>query len=198
MTYILATLWLLLGFGLPYGLEQLAYSRFAPQADQRYKTTPGLRAYGWAGVWDAALYLGFALVIYRLFFTLNSLTVYEWIGYGLYLSGTGLRCWALRELGDLYDLTIVIHNDHKVVTSGPFRLMRHPLHFGNLLQISGLVCFGPWWLALLVILIAYTVVCYLNRLEDRLLLERLGSDYQVYYRRRWDVIDLILPKNLIP
>lgn len=196
MTYIVAFALLLLGFGVPYGLEQLAYSRFAPQADQRYKTTPGLRRYGWAGVWDAALYLNFAAVGYRIVFTAQPLTLYEWGGYGLFLLGLGLRICALHELGNLYDLTILIQADHRVVTSGPFSLMRHPLHFGNLLQISGLACFAPGWLGLPTTLVALGVAGHLNRLEDRILLERLGEAYQTYYRKTWDIIDLIFPKNL--
>ena len=52
-------------------------------------------------------------------------------------AGTALRYWAIRTLGRLFTYQLAVHNDHKLVTSGPYAAVRHPSYTGAQVAIVG-------------------------------------------------------------
>jgi protein-S-isoprenylcysteine O-methyltransferase Ste14 len=51
-------------------------------------------------------------------------------------AGVALRTWAILTLGRLFKFVVVIQDGHRVVASGPYRLLRHPSYTGGLLPSS--------------------------------------------------------------
>jgi protein-S-isoprenylcysteine O-methyltransferase Ste14 len=41
-------------------------------------------------------------------------------------AGVALRTWAILTLGRLFKFVVVIQDGHRLVASGPYRLLRHP------------------------------------------------------------------------
>jgi protein-S-isoprenylcysteine O-methyltransferase Ste14 len=74
----------------------------------------------------------------------------------LMIAGIALRLVSMRVLGRSYSHHVVRSDDHVIVRTGPYRLVRHPAYAGMLLGNAGLVlCFANWaavvaWLALAV------------------------------------------------
>ena len=180
----------------PRTLEQIAYTRFveSPTALAHRKAAKVVRDYGVAYIWDIALFLVLLGAGFRFIGSEQLLATWEWIGYTLFLLGVITRILALRELGVYYDAIISVQAEHKIISSGPYSLMRHPLHFGIMLQTIGLAFLNPIWLGLPAALAAIAVSCYLDRYEDKVLLRELGPAYGNYYAQTWDMIDLILRK----
>lgn len=61
-------------------------------------------------------------------------------------AGVFLRSWAILTLGRLFTFVVVIQADHRVVASGPYRLLRHPSYTGGLVAFLGVAiarAFGP-------------------------------------------------------
>jgi protein-S-isoprenylcysteine O-methyltransferase Ste14 len=59
---------------------------------------------------------------------------------GLVVQGAGLslRAWSMRELGRSYTRTLLVARDEQaVVSSGPYRIVRHPGYLGSLLTWTG-------------------------------------------------------------
>lgn len=59
---------------------------------------------------------------------------------GLILQGTGLglRAWSMRHLGEYYSRTLRTEGaQHRVIKTGPYRLIRHPGYTGSLLTWTG-------------------------------------------------------------
>ena len=186
----------ILGIIVPFAIEQFAYSRLVPQNKQEPQRTETVsQGYGWRLIWDVSYFLVLIGAAYRIIVLNLPLVDWEWVGYFCFLSGVKLRIWALKELGKFYDPGIVIKADHQIVQRGPYRLLRHPLHLGTVLQITGLAFFSPIWLRLPAIVASLALCLYLNRTEDRAHSRQLGSEFQSYYLKTWDIVDLIFWKT---
>ena len=187
----------ILGILAPYFTEQYAYSRFIPVVNEQEakNTETVLQGYGWRFIWDTAYLILFIGAGYRIIMLTASLSVWEWLGYFCFLSGVALRIWALREIGRFYDPGIAVKSDHQIIHTGPYRLLRHPLHLGTLLQISGLAFFSPVWLTLPALIASLLLCLYLNRTEDAIHSRLLGSSFEFYYLHTWDLVDLIFWKG---
>jgi protein-S-isoprenylcysteine O-methyltransferase Ste14 len=185
-----------LGIIGPYIFEQYAYSKFIPGGHKQGKKDAETvsQSYGWRLIWDAAYFLLFIRAAYRIIVLIAPLSILEWLGYFCFLFGVLLRIWSLKEIGRFYNPGIVIKADHEMIHTGPYRILRHPLHMGTLLQIIGLACFAPIWLALPAMIASLWLCLYLNRTEDRTHSKMLGTAFHSYYLKTWDIIDLFFWK----
>jgi protein-S-isoprenylcysteine O-methyltransferase len=102
----------------------------------------------------------------------------------LLAGGMGLRWWAVITLGRFFTIDVATHADHALVSSGPFRFVRHPSYTGLLLAFLGFgVSLGN---ALsLVVLMAPIVatLAYRMRVEEAALHRALGASYEAYCAR---------------
>jgi protein-S-isoprenylcysteine O-methyltransferase len=107
-------------------------------------------------------------------------------------SGIALRLWAILTLGRFFRVTVTIQDGHRLVTDGPYRLLRHPSYTGALVTISGIGLFMNNWLSLLgaftFALIAYAVRI---RIEERALTERFGAAFRQQRARCWALIPFV-------
>jgi len=66
------------------------------------------------------------------------------------LLGTGLRLWTFRELGNLFTFELSIKNEHKLVKTGPYSVVRHPSYVAVVLLTFGVTLAGSapgsWWI----------------------------------------------------
>ncbi len=104
------------------------------------------------------------------------------IGLAALCAGIALRRAARHGLGDEYSFWLRIRDEHRLVTTGVYRHIRHPAYAGDLLFHSGLALalFSPRGFALMLLL----APCYLFRirLEERMLVEKFGPAYADYMR----------------
>jgi protein-S-isoprenylcysteine O-methyltransferase Ste14 len=177
---------------LPYLLEQVAYSRFTtrPASPQEKAASH----YGWEYLWDITHLVLLVHAGYRMIFRTATLGLLDSAGIALFIIGVTIRIWALRELGKFYDTGVVIKNEHEVVRSGPYRILRHPLHMGTNAEIAGLALLAPWWLGIPAMTACLIYTVYRNHFEDKVLKENFGSAYNLFYAETWDVVDLIFWK----
>ena len=89
------------------------------------------------------------------------------------LVGLAIAAWVRVHLRRYWSDKVVIQPDHRLVSSGPYARMRHPIYFGVLLAIAGTATVVGEWralLAFLLMLINYTIKA---RKEDQILADRL-------------------------
>ena len=113
-------------------------------------------------------------------------------GLATYVLGLAIASWAVRTLGRFYAPTVQALPDHKVVDTGPYRLIRHPVYAGGLLSVLGLGLALQSWAAMLVLLVGVGFG-YANRIrvEERFLIAQLGDDYVKYSKRTKRIIPLV-------
>jgi protein-S-isoprenylcysteine O-methyltransferase Ste14 len=108
-------------------------------------------------------------------------------GWMICILGMMLQIWTLRLLGGwgimgIPEVTQIVES--RIVTSGPFSIIRHPTYlshtimFAGVFLITGVIATGI--ITLLDIIIINTVVI---PLEDRELVERFGEEYRRYQER---------------
>ncbi|WFP60086.1 isoprenylcysteine carboxylmethyltransferase family protein [Mesorhizobium sp. WSM4904] len=106
-----------------------------------------------------------------------------WICVALIAIGIAFAWWARLHLGRLWSGTITAKADHRVVETGPYRLVRHPIYTGLLLSIlATMAAKGTvWGIAGAGLLLVGIVVK--ARLEESFLRGELGPAYDDYARR---------------
>jgi protein-S-isoprenylcysteine O-methyltransferase Ste14 len=113
----------------------------------------------------------------------NNLAVHdralEVVGFVLFLLGIALAVWARVNLGRNWGMPMTEKNEPELVTSGPYRLVRHPIYSGILLAILGTaLATNIYWLFLLLVTGAYFV--YSARVEEGILASSFPSTYPSY------------------
>lgn len=113
-------------------------------------------------------------------------SAWTWLVVGLALmwAGVALRVWGVATLGRFFRRVVVVQAGHRLVTEGPYRLIRHPAYAGNLLLYLGIgVALGNGLSALACATLP--ALGHLPRIlvEERALTEGLGEEYRRYASR---------------
>ncbi|MBL8296632.1 MAG: isoprenylcysteine carboxylmethyltransferase family protein [Bryobacterales bacterium] len=97
---------------------------------------------------------------------------------------TLLSGWALVHLGRQWRIQAVVAEDHRLVTSGPYSIVRHPVYLALLLMlVATLLVRSNWWSAL-VSLAGYLGGTEIRvRAEEGLLRARFRSEFEAFAAR---------------
>jgi protein-S-isoprenylcysteine O-methyltransferase Ste14 len=102
------------------------------------------------------------------------------VGIMVLLLGLSFAVWARVHLGQYWSGRVSIKVDHKLIRSGPYRLVRHPIYTGILFGFIGTALeVGEIraWLAFVLALVGLLIKI---RAEERLLVKEFGSTYLQY------------------
>ncbi|MDY6843416.1 MAG: isoprenylcysteine carboxylmethyltransferase family protein, partial [Thermodesulfobacteriota bacterium] len=62
----------------------------------------------------------------------------HFVGISIFLLGVCYRLWAIHTLGQLYSHRVRTVSDHQIVSSGPYRVTRHPAYAGMIIANAGI------------------------------------------------------------
>ena len=94
-------------------------------------------------------------------------------------AGTALTVWGMWTLRRAFSITV---EARELVTAGPYRWIRHPIYFGEIITASAVTAWRFSWPNLAVLLLFVTVQLFRARREERKLL-RCFRGYAA--RRSW-------------
>ena len=118
--------------------------------------------------------------------SLLSFSKIEKIGLGINLFGILLRSWSKLTLSNLFTYVVTIQDDHKLIKSGPYSLIRHPSYTGLLLQVYGnLIFFRNWYSAAFAYYFSWMFI--FNRIphEEKVLSMHYKKDWEEYKKKTW-------------
>ena len=114
------------------------------------------------------------------------------VGIVTLLGGLVLRGWSFKVLGEYFTHTVMVSSDQPVITSGPYRLLRHPSYTGILLASVGAGLASANWLALIgVTLLTLTPLLWRIRVEEHALLATVGDRYRSYTAQHKRMVPLV-------
>jgi protein-S-isoprenylcysteine O-methyltransferase Ste14 len=107
----------------------------------------------------------------------------EQILFVLALAGLGFTWWARIHLGALWSGTVTRKAHHKIIKTGPYAVVRHPIYSGLSLALIATALLRPGVLGLIgaAMIIVSFVIKY--RLEEQFLMEELGPEYKTYRKQ---------------
>lgn len=128
-----------------------------------------------AGHWFSSRFLGSRFVP-------NSPGV-RYAGIFLVWLGVAGAIWARYHLGEFWSARVTIKIGHRVIESGPYSYIRHPIYSGVLLGLVGTALAGGQWRQVGAFFLVLIVFFFKARREEKMLTARLGTEYEEYKSR---------------
>ena len=147
--------------------------------------------------------LQFILIIIVLNFILGLLNIgileseqtrlfFNYIGITLYVIGLSLRYISIIHLGRFFTRHVAVSDTHELISSGPYKILRHPLYLGLFLLSTSVPLFFS---NMILTPLAYVLMGYiLNHrmvIEEHILETNLGQTYSTWKRSRYKFIPFI-------
>jgi protein-S-isoprenylcysteine O-methyltransferase Ste14 len=128
-------------------------------------------------VFDPAIY---GPLLWRILPEEITLTV---TGLVILILGLGFAVWARLHLGQYWSARIVLSEDHQLVQTGPYRLVRNPIYFGGLVGVIGTAIFIGEIRGVLAFVFVLVAFLWKINLEEGFLNARFGSSYLEYKKK---------------
>ena len=109
----------------------------------------------------------------------DTMIVY-WLGLLMVVAGLAFAVWARMHLGRNWSGTVTVKENHELIRSGPYAIVRHPIYTGLLLAILGTaIVLGEWRGLLAFCFFTITFLLKLRR-EERFMEESFPDTYPSY------------------
>jgi protein-S-isoprenylcysteine O-methyltransferase Ste14 len=109
-----------------------------------------------------------------------------WRGLGVVVMWLGLatRVWAIAALGSAFRTTVEVDAGQAVVSTGPYRWIRHPSYTGLLLVVAGFgLAIGNWLSLAVCLVLPLPGIVWRIHVEEAELNRVLGDAYRGYQAR---------------
>ncbi len=117
--------------------------------------------------WLSARFLPDTMIVYLL-------------GLLMVVAGLAFAIWARVHLGRNWSGTVTVKENHELIRSGPYAIVRHPIYTGLLLAVLGTaIVFGEWRGLLAFCFLTIALVLKLRR-EERFMEESFPDTYPSY------------------
>jgi protein-S-isoprenylcysteine O-methyltransferase Ste14 len=111
-------------------------------------------------------------------------------GIVLTIAGLGFSAWARLHLGRYWSSMVMVRVGHRIVKTGPYRIVRNPMYTGILVAFLGAALAIGELVAFVVLGIGIVSIWVKIKAEEEILLEKFGEEYLQYKR---DVRAAIIP-----
>jgi protein-S-isoprenylcysteine O-methyltransferase Ste14 len=103
-----------------------------------------------------------------------------WSGYGLLMAGMLFAGWARIFLGGNWSSSVTLKQDHTLVRSGPYRIVRHPIYTGLLVALLGTAIVLGELRCFIGVILAAIAWKMKSMNEEALMVEEFGDQYTRY------------------
>ncbi len=105
-----------------------------------------------------------------------------WSGIVLTSLGVAIAIWARYSLGQYWSARITLKEGHRLIRTGPYAFVRHPIYTGMLLGAMGTALVIGEWRGVLAVGVIFAAHSRKARREESLLMSELGEEYEAYRR----------------
>ncbi len=112
--------------------------------------------------------------------SLYLLSVQNIVGLALFVVGLTTALVAVGTLKRSYASTLVIREDHQLITHGIYRFTRHPVYLGVIIAVMGVPMYASSLYGFLTMSVLIPLFLNRIRIEERVLTEEFGDAYRTY------------------
>jgi protein-S-isoprenylcysteine O-methyltransferase Ste14 len=106
-----------------------------------------------------------------------------WLGAALTVGGLLFAVWAREHLGRNWSSSVSIKQDHELITTGPYALVRHPIYTGILAGFLGVAVAISQVRGLVVFVLVFLGFWAKLSMEEQWMRSQFGETYATYVRR---------------
>lgn len=106
----------------------------------------------------------------------------RWLGVGLGILGAFLIYWLFSSIRSGITATSATRKEHALVTSGPYRWVRHPLYTAGTLMFLAFAMMADNWFIGLMAVLTFIVMAIRTPKEEANLIEKFGDEYREYMK----------------
>ncbi len=96
--------------------------------------------------------------------------------------GMAFAVWARLHLGRNWSSAVSIKEQHQLIRSGPYRLVRHPIYSGILLAMAGTFLANGKVRGALGVALLWFAWLVKSRMEEQFMVRTFGAEYEEYRR----------------
>ncbi len=115
-----------------------------------------------------------------------------WAGIVLFVAGIVLQSIAMWNLRGFYTRRLGVQLGHRLITSGPYRFIRHPGYLSYILSLSGIGLALSSLFALGSVILVVSFLLRRIKHEEQMLATEFGEEYRAYIEKtKWRLMPLI-------
>jgi protein-S-isoprenylcysteine O-methyltransferase Ste14 len=119
------------------------------------------------------------------------------LGALLCFPGLAFVLWGRLALGNMYFVSTgfgaQLFAEHRLITGGPYAIVRHPMYFGLILSAFGSLLLYQTWTGVFFIICALSIIRRALR-EEEVLAKTFGAEWVEYCRR----VPMLFPRLFLP
>ena len=104
------------------------------------------------------------------------------LGVVLIWSGIGLAIWARYHLAEYWSATITIKEDHRLIRTGPYGHLRHPIYSGLVLATIGSALVIDKWRCVVGVCLVLIGYCFKAKKEEAMLSRQFGDVFREHQK----------------
>ncbi len=104
------------------------------------------------------------------------------IGSVLTWMGIALAIWARYHLAEYWSARVTIKEDHKLIRTGPYARVRHPIYTGLILATIGSAMVIDRWRCVLGVFLVVTGYCFKAKKEESMLTQQFGDAFREHQK----------------
>ena len=112
---------------------------------------------------------------------------------GLVLAFLGfiLMNWSVMALGRQFSVDVTIQEDHKLITSGPYKHIRHPRYLGIIIFFTGISLVFLSRISIIILILLLFVLLWRIKDEEKLMQQEFKKDWEDYKKHTFSLIPFI-------
>jgi len=114
-----------------------------------------------------------------------------WTGLALFAAGITLQAAAMWALRGFYTVRLGMQLGHHLVTSGPYRLVRHPGYLSYILSMTGIGLALSSLVGLGLAILVVPFILWRIQHEEEMLVVEFGEEYRTYMQQTKRLIPLV-------
>jgi protein-S-isoprenylcysteine O-methyltransferase Ste14 len=103
-----------------------------------------------------------------------------WLGAAVTIAGILFAVWAREHLGRNWSRSVTIKEDHELITTGPYAVVRHPIYTGILAGFLGMAIAVSQVRGVVASILIFFVLWAKFRMEEQWMRSQFGETYAEY------------------